>query len=162
MRLQASGVDQLTCFRVPSNRQEARAGETRSVKASLLGRFSVELKVVVFTQTASDSGSAERTAAPAADGGSVSWRGTDSNSRHVHPGEEERSSPRWFSSTAAAVLDPPLEEKALDPTSAHPKTLAKTVASTVVPEKPPSTGPDSQEPPESTQEGQVPRTVSSR
>lgn len=96
-------------------------------------------------------------AALTADGGGMSCRGTGSNSGHVHPGEEECSR-----STAPAVLEAPLEEKALDPTSVHPKTVAKTVASTTVPEKTTSTVPDSQERPESIQEGQVPRTVSSR
>lgn len=82
-----------------------------------------------------------------------------SDSRHVHPGEEECSSSRWVSSKAQrapAVLDPTLEK------NPHSQTVAKMVASTTVPEKTSSRVPDLREPPEATQADQVHRTVASR
>lgn len=88
-----------------------------------------------------------------ADGGSMSCRrGGGGDSTHVHPGEEEC----WSSGLVPAVLDAPLGEKT------HPHPIAKTVASTPVPEKTASTVPDPQGPPETIQEEQVHRTGASR
>lgn len=96
-----------------------------------------------------------------AGGGSLGCTRGSGDSRHVHPGEEEGSSSRWFSSKAQrlapAVLDPTLEIK-----NPHSQTIAKVVAPTPVPEKTSSRVPDSQEPPEAIQADHGRRTVASK
>lgn len=120
---------------------------------------------MVSTHTAGDRGNAEELeyvlqAELMAEGGSRSCTRGSGDSRHVHPGEEECSSSRWFSSKAQrlapAVLDPTLEKKT------HSQTIAKMAAPTLVPEKTSSRVPDSQEPPEAIQADHVHRTVASK
>ncbi|TNN01069.1 hypothetical protein fugu_012315 [Takifugu bimaculatus] len=139
VHLQVSGVDQLTCSQVPSSSQEHQPAGDRGNAEELEYVLQAELM---------------------AEGGSLSGTRGSGDSRHVHPGEEECSSSRWFSSKAQrlapAVLDPTLEKKP------HSQTIAKMVAPTPGPEKTSSRVPESQEPPEAIQADHVHRTVASK
>ncbi|XP_029697979.1 capping protein, Arp2/3 and myosin-I linker protein 2 isoform X1 [Takifugu rubripes] len=139
VHLQVSGVDQLTCSQVPSRSQQHQPAGDRGNAEELEYVLQAELM---------------------AEGGGLSGTRGSGDSRHVHPGEEECSSSRWFSSKAQrlapAVLDPTLEKKP------HSQTIAKMVAPTPGPEKTSSRVPESQEPPEAIQADHVHRTVASK